>query len=92
MNTVIQRLMSSILSLQPHLGAPAEYNLYSSRIGGLKASKLLGVLTKLVNVWGCWVQGGTSWAPYLCPNIIFKDVPADVAFAKSCFVHLLPLG
>ena len=91
MNVAIQRLMSGILTLQPDLGAPEEYTLYSGRIGGLTAAKLLDASAELVNVWGGWVQGGTSWAPYLHPNILFADVPADVAFAQSCFEHLLPV-
>ena len=90
MTAAIQRLMSAILLLQPEMGVPEEYTLYSGRIGGLTASKILGASPERVNVWGGWVQGGTSWAPYLRPNILFSEVPADLAFAMCCFDHLLP--
>ena len=90
MTAAIQRLMSAVLSLQPEMGLPEEFTLYSGRIGGLTASKILGASAERVNVWGGWVQGGTSWAPYLRPNILFQDNPADLAFAKCCFGHLMP--
>ena len=65
MNMAIQLVLSAALSLQPDLGTPAEYNVYSGRIGGLMATKLIGASPELIIVWGAWVQGGTSWAPYL---------------------------
>ena len=91
MNTAIQAVLAPVLSLQVTLGTPAEYTVYSGRIGGLTAAKLLGSTNELINVWGGWVQGGTSWAPYLRPDIRFKDNRADVDFAKACFSHLLPV-
>ena len=90
MTVAIQRLMSAVVLLQPEMGVPEEYTLYSGMIGGLTASKIMGASPERVNVWGGWVQGGTSWAPYLRPNILFKEVPVDLAFAKCCFDHLLP--
>ena len=45
-----------------------------------------------VHAWGGWAQRGTSWAPYLRLNVLFKNVPSDVSFAKSCCGYLLPLG
>ena len=83
-------LLSAAFAMQPGSGVPAEFTIYSGRIGGLTAAKLLGASPERINVWGGWVQGGTSWAPNLCPDIHF-DVPCDVAFGKTCFGHLLPI-
>ena len=91
MNASIQRVISAVLTLQPGFGTPEEYTIYSGRIGGLTAAKLVGATPELINQWGGWVQGGTSWAPYLRPDILFRDNPDDVAFVKSCFSQLLPL-
>ena len=91
MNVALQRLLSAAFALQPGFGAPAEFTVYSGRIGGLTAAKMLGASPERINVWGGWVQGGTSWAPYLRPNIHFSDVACDVAFAKTCFGHMLPV-
>lgn len=91
MNTAIQTVLEPVLSMQQTFGSPAEYTVYSGRIGGLTAAKQLGSTNELINVWGGWVQGGTSWAPYLRPDILFKDNRADVNFAKACFSHLLPV-
>ena len=60
MNTAIQSLLVPVLALQPGLGTPAEYTIYSGRIGGLTAAKLLGSTPELINMWGGWVQGGTG--------------------------------
>ena len=74
MNTALQRLLPAAFVMQPGFGAPEEFTVYSGRIGGLTATKLLGASPELINVWGGWVQGGTSWAPYLRPNIQFAHV------------------
>ena len=67
MNAAIQAVLGPVLSLQGTLGTPAEYTVYSGRIGGLTAAKLLGSTNELINVWGGWVQGGTSWVLHLHP-------------------------
>ena len=90
-NSATPAVLGPVLSLQPGLGTPAEYTVYSGRIGGLTAAKLLGSTPELINLWGGWVQGGTSWAPYLRPDILFKDNRADIDFAKAYFSHLLPV-
>ena len=82
MNTALQRLLSAALLMQPGCGTPVEFTVYSGRIGGLTAAKLLGAAPERINLWGGWVQGGTSWAPYLRPDIHFADVPSHVAFAS----------
>ena len=92
MNCALQRLLVAAFALQPGSNASTEFTVYSGRIGGLTAAKLLGASAEQINVWGGWVQGGTSWAPYLRPDIHFANVPADVLFAKACFGHLLPVG
>ena len=50
------------------------------------------IFAAVINVWGGWVQEGTSWAPYLRPDIHFADTPCDVLFAKTCFGHMLQHG
>ena len=52
MNAALQRLLSAALVLQPGFGVPAEFTIYSGRIGGLTAAKLLGATAEMINVWG----------------------------------------
>ena len=92
MNTALQRLLVAALAMQPGSGVSTEFTVYSGRIGGLTAAKLLGASAEQINVWGEWFQEGTSWAPYLRPDIHFADVPSDIVFAKACFGHTLPIG
>ena len=40
MTAAIQRLMSAVSLLQPEMGVPEEYTLYSGRIGGLRPSSV----------------------------------------------------
>ena len=90
MTLAVQDVMQIALSGSPEHGHKTEYTVYSGRIGGLTAALKLGSPMPTVNQWGGWVQGGTSWKSYMRPNILFDHVPADLAFARSCFSHLCP--